>query len=121
MAESIIQKSLARDVDTLKNRMPMTGYVISIFPTGQSQTAKIKFLEGAVAQNFAMIFGRYGYNSQTMSLSIIANPSNNLAYVKNFGEQEIAVSAENNVVTITFPQTIARATVVSSVPIEVSY
>ena len=67
----------------------------------------------ASTSSFALLFGRYGYASQTMSMSLISHPDSGVAHVKNYGDQDLTVSCTGDTVTVTCPQAYASVWIIS--------
>lgn len=80
--------------------------------TGSGRTFTITF-EG---NGYAICFGRFGYDSNKLSLAIISY-NNGTANSDSFGEESISVSASGNIVTVTTTQTYAGVVVISNVGI----
>lgn len=56
------------------------------------------------ADMFAIVFGRFGFDSADISFSIISHPWPDQAYVKNYGTDSIAITCTGDTVTVTTPQ-----------------
>ena len=83
---------------------------------GGNTTARIKF-EG---NGFAFIFGRFGYDSNILSMCVLHHDAENSVYATNFGTQAISASCVNHIVTLTFPQTYSAFYLIATVPVSVA-
>lgn len=60
------------------------------------------------AEIYAIVFGRFGYDSNKMSFSIISHVGPDLVAVQNYGTQNITATCTGNTVTVTTPYTQAN-------------
>lgn len=103
---------LQSEIDVLNSGLGAVKKWFTNKQTGSGTTFSFTF-PSAFIGSYALLFGRYGYASQTMSMSLISHPESGVAYVKNYGEQNLTVSCTGDTVTVTCPLAYASVWVLS--------
>ena len=80
--------------------------------TQSGKTFIITFPDYGPGMN-AFMFGRFGFDSEKLSMAIVSHPASNVAFIKCFGDETATVTCAGNVVTVTTPYTYANVSVLS--------
>lgn len=97
--------------DTLNSNI--SGFKFKNVAPNTSGVLELNFTRGDISA-FAVLIGRFGYNSDKLSIAIISHQQSGSAHVKCIGDETVTVTCTGNIVQVQMGHSSARCILISN-------
>ena len=103
--------ALKGEVDSLNSNI--SGFILKNVAPNTSGVLELNFTRGDI-DVFAVLIGRFGYNSEKLSIAIISHQQSGTAHVRCIGDETVTVTCTGNIVQVQMGHNSARCMLISN-------